>query len=510
MHRFLRLIPLLAAAAVPASATPAQAAFRCDASALSGSVLTAPALTPLKAGGDPCIAQRNASSLPAGLPVEAQVAAATASTPQSASAAAGVTSLTVKALPGLPVALPEVTIPAELQAVTVPLPPLLGLPAELTLDLRPAVQALIPTRGLPSVDLVRLDGVWATAAAACVDGRRALAGVSTVAGVEVLGQKVGTGALVDRTLTLLQASEIDPSDVDLSLVALPAPLSFADPVLGPVLRQAVQPVLDALPTVPLPAVPATVKVTPGEQSRSGDVLTQTAARVQVAIAGQSIADLRVGEAVAGADGVSCAAPAPPPTATDLALQCTSRRLVLVDVLERGGRVHLFGAADRRYVGRRVDLVYSRTGRVVARPVVAADGSFAATAPLPARAARRAGTARYRAVIGSERSLNLKLDRRMVVSDVTAANGKVTITGLVVRPLARPVAPIVVKRRVSCSRTEVVARVKPSSDGAFRVTVDAPPGAAAAVYRLSTRVRRTRSNPRTFPTYTLPRGVDLLK
>ena len=46
------------------------------------------------------------------------------------------------------------------------------------------------------------------------------------------------------------------------------------------------------------------------------------------------------------------------------------------------------------------------------------------------------------------------------------------------------------------------------DGTFRVSVTAPKGQTAAVYRLVTRVREKPSNPRSYPTFTLPRGVAL--
>jgi hypothetical protein len=41
-----------------------------------------------------------------------------------------------------------------------------------------------------------------------------------------------------------------------------------------------------------------------------------------------------------------------------------------------------------------------------------------------------------------------------------------------------------------------------------VSVAAPPNQLAAVYRFATRVRKTSTNPKTFPTFTLPRYVDL--
>ena len=41
-----------------------------------------------------------------------------------------------------------------------------------------------------------------------------------------------------------------------------------------------------------------------------------------------------------------------------------------------------------------------------------------------------------------------------------------------------------------------------------MTVSAPPKQQAAVYRFETRVRKNYSNPKLFPTFTLPRYVDL--
>lgn len=79
-----------------------------------------------------------------------------------------------------------------------------------------------------------------------------------------------------------------------------------------------------------------------------------------------------------------------------------------------------------------------------------------------------------------------------------------------QPLASPVRTITVKRRISCKSWRVVKRIKPSENGTFRVNVAAPPTGASAVYRLSTRVRKVRSNPKTYPTFTLPRAVALLR
>jgi len=106
---------------------------------------------------------------------------------------------------------------------------------------------------------------------------------------------------------------------------------------------------------------------------------------------------------------------------------------LVDVLQRRGRVQLMGVADRRLIGRTVDLRFvtlssTSRGRRVARAKVGRNGVFRTTAPLPPRKLRRSNRARYQAVLCRERSLRLKLVRRMALRGVRSAHGRVTISG----------------------------------------------------------------------------------
>ena len=176
------------------------------------------------------------------------------------------------------------------------------------------------------------------------------------------------------------------------------------------------------------------------------------------------------------------------SAADLVRACTSRGVVLEDVIPAGNRVKLLGVAEERFKGRRVDIVFAATGKVVARPKVGADGSFSATAPMPPRRLRFSNRARYQARVGGERSLNLKLMRRMLVTSVRTSAGKVTIAGKVVGPLALRAKEreIVLERRVTCTRLATVSRFRPRANGAFKVTVPVPAGTSAAVYRLRTQ------------------------
>ncbi len=128
--------------------------------------------------------------------------------------------------------------------------------------------------------------------------------------------------------------------------------------------------------------------------------------------------------------------------------------------------------------------------------------------LPPRSLRASNRARYQARIGAERSLDLKLFRRMLVEQMSSRHGNVTIKGRVVGPLGRPLRAVTIKRRVSCTKEVTVKAVKPDASGRFAVTIPAPPTGQAAVYRLQTSVPKSARNPKLFPTFTLPRAVEL--
>lgn len=502
---------MAAAAPAPASAAP----WYCEASAVSGSLLGGKVQLPtVKANNGNvlgCVAETAGSGikLPAPLDSAALVAQTTvsgaASNPaaQKVMAVGGLADVRVPGLTNLPIALPEVPLPAGLDALKVEIPAVGLLPAQtITIDVLSQINALIANRSLLTGDLLRVQGAVAYASAGCVGNVPQLAGSSKVAGITVLGQELPVNEVVERTLKLVDSENIDPSNLDITGITLPAGLSLDLPLVGPVLKTAIQSTLDSLPTISLPAALARVKVTPGDQTRTGSLLTQRALRVEVGLLGQEILDAVVGEATVGNGDVDCN---PQP-----ALECQKKALVLVDVIRRNGRVELLGAADRKYAGKTVDIVFEATGKVVAQAKVDDEGAFETTAPLPPRALRNGNEARYMAVIGKEKSMNLKLARRMVVSSMTAKGGKVSIVGRVVGAMAGGDARnITVKRRVSCTKMETVGTFRPKSDGTFKIVFDAPKDARTAVYRLSTQVLFREGSEKLFDTYTLPRAVNLL-
>ncbi len=203
------------------------------------------------------------------------------------------------------------------------------------------------------------------------------------------------------------------------------------------------------------------------------------------------------------------APSPTPgaAAAKLVLKCTASKLTLTDVVEQNGHVLLDGAAVSGLAGRKVKILFDAT-KLVATATVAADGLFSASAPLPPPKLRGSNSSRYLAESGSLKSLDLKLTRRLVLDPPKSAAGKVTLSGEVQPPLAKPPATVLVQQQVSCAGTKTVAHFKPSASGHFTVSVPAPAGTTAAIYRLSTKVRGNTTSAKLFPTDSLPEPVNL--
>jgi hypothetical protein len=193
-------------------------------------------------------------------------------------------------------------------------------------------------------------------------------------------------------------------------------------------------------------------------------------------------------------------------ASKLALQCPQRKLTLIDVLVRGNRVALLGAADKSLIGRKVTITSLGDHRRAASAIVGSDGFFGTTAALPARRIRFTNRALYMASIGATRSQSLKLTRRMVVDSIVSRMGKVVMHARIIKPLALPIAAILLQRRVSCSSAVTVKRIRPDRNGNFTATFAAPAHAQAAVYLAVTRVRQNTHSRKTYPSSTLPRVV----
>jgi Ca2+-binding RTX toxin-like protein len=189
---------------------------------------------------------------------------------------------------------------------------------------------------------------------------------------------------------------------------------------------------------------------------------------------------------------------------DLALACTSDRIVLIDVVPAQKKVRVTGAATPELRG--APLIVKLGSKRVGKATVGADRLFAASVPAPKGST--AATARYSVQAGARKSKALKLTRRLIVSSTSATATSVTIKGRVVKPLAAKQLPVVFKRQTSCTGYETVGSAKVARSGAFTAKLPRPVAAQAAVYRGETKVPAKKGAKKVTPTFTLPRAVGL--
>ncbi len=233
----------------------------------------------------------------------------------------------------------------------------------------------------------------------------------------MLGTPFAASDAVDRNLTL-DSQSIDPSKIDLAKVVAPVGVDIAT------LEAALKPILDTLPDVAVPALALRVRTEPGLQTRAGDKLTRQALRIRVDAGSTPLLDVVIGEATVDATGVSCGSIAAAALGLSPKGGCTTRKLTLIDVVQKGNRVFLQGAADpRRFAGRTVAIRSLWDKRTVARLKVAKSGLFTTSVKLPPATLRHTNAARYRAYIGKEKSLALKLERRMIVTGMRKAGAR---------------------------------------------------------------------------------------
>ncbi len=198
----------------------------------------------------------------------------------------------------------------------------------------------------------------------------------------------------------------------------------------------------------------------------------------------------------------------PKAVEELLLGCGKRSLVLNDVLIRGGRVALNGSAAKSFVGKKVKIVFDG-GQQVATATVQANGQFSTTASLPPAKLRDSNSARYLAESGGQRSLDLKLTRRLSLEAPSFSGGTVTLSGQVVAPLGKPISPVTVEQQLECGKIGKVVTFTPEAGGHFRVTIPGiPANAKAGIYRLSTSVLKSPGSHHLFATFSLPLPVVL--
>jgi hypothetical protein len=482
--------------------------FNCDASAVRLSVLGQAAIEPITAnrGQTECKEAKSQNKQTIG-PVTLGALIAETSVPKSdavdAQGGLGLVQVSADVLAGLPI--PDLSAIDQVAPITIGplLPP---LPPSITVDIRPALKSLVA--GIKAGPLLELAGSVANAHARCDGSTPVLTGDSQTVGLTVLGQKIPTDAVVNQALSVFDGQTIDPSNLDINQIQLPSGLSLTDPTVNAILSPLLHAALDGLPNITLPAALINLSVKPSAQIKTADSLTQQGLSVSLALAGQPILNMVAGEARVSTDSVKCTVTtpqgevAPIRAVPEQALSCSSRRLALINVLDRRSYVAIYGAADKRLAGKRVSIYSKADHKVVARPRVNKFGLFKAKAPLPPERYRYTNTARYMAVHGKDKSLNLKLHRRMVFTSVRSAHGKVMLTGIVTKPWTQP-NTIVIRQRLTCRKQRIVARLHPDSRGRFKVTLKAPKNGDVGVYRATTMVAYPDPSAPDFRTYTLP-------
>jgi hypothetical protein len=357
----------------------------------------------------------------------------------------------------------------------------------------------------------------------CVSGKPVLSGMSQLAGLSVLGQNIPLDPTVNQALNLLNTQQLSQLNLSSTLNQLLTNLETSlglqnlatgplgptvqnlETALGQLLDSTVQPILTNLLTAAQPLIDSLIKITvePDKQTVVNGQLTQTALHLNVTLLGQSILDLTLGQARVSNASVQCVSPV-----TVASLQCTTRKLTLIDVLQRGNQTYVTGAAQSSLIGKKIGIYFTNTGKLVGTATVGKDGLFHTFVPLPPANIRYTNSARYYAKSGQESSLRLKFSRRMHILSLTSSGGQVRLSGEVSNPLTHPISKIVIQRRVSCTKTVNVKTLTGVSSGRFSVTMPAPPKTQAGVYRAMTSVTQNTHSTKPFPTFTLPGYVQI--
>ena len=245
-----------------------------------------------------------------------------------------------------------------------------------TIDIDPAIQAL----AAPTGDLVDIRALDARVTGQCSGGRPVISGTWSIAGLSVLGVPISTDDAVSRTLAHRLALDrpVEPQPrADRAARGRPVGVRRRAPARA---RRAAE--------HRDPRGARRLQVTPGQQVRGRNTLTQRALTSRSRSPARASLDFVAGEATVGGDGVGCgeatadagAALHDPPARADRRRPAQGPRAA---------------ARRRRPPARRPargDPLHGHRRRV-ARPRVGSDGLFRATAKLPPAAVRDTNRAR---------------------------------------------------------------------------------------------------------------------
>jgi hypothetical protein len=176
------------------------------------------------------------------------------------------------------------------------------------------------------------------------------------------------------------------------------------------------------------------------------------------------------------------------TPGDLVL-CGSRDISLVRADVKGSKVSLSGFVATRFAGQKVAVSVRYLGKrgkpkQVGSVTAGSDGSFRGRVAKPSRKLFTA--ARYRAQVGSAKSVELKLPQSLASSSLKRAGGMLELRGQVDRAVLGKRNQVVVKR-ILCGHYATVGQAKPDRKGRYVVRFPAPASGGSALYRAETKV-----------------------
>jgi hypothetical protein len=176
------------------------------------------------------------------------------------------------------------------------------------------------------------------------------------------------------------------------------------------------------------------------------------------------------------------------TPGDLVL-CGQRTISLVRADVKGSKVELSGFVATSLAGQKVKLSVRYLGKG-GRPAqlgsvrAAGDGSFKGRVPKPSR--KLFNVARYRAQIGTAKSVELKLPQSLESTSLKRSGSTLVLTGKVDRAVVGKRNAVVVKR-ILCGKYATVGQAKPDAKGRYVVRFPSPASGGSALYRAETKV-----------------------
>ncbi|MFT4050214.1 MAG: Ig-like domain-containing protein, partial [Solirubrobacterales bacterium] len=180
--------------------------------------------------------------------------------------------------------------------------------------------------------------------------------------------------------------------------------------------------------------------------------------------------------------------------------CFKTGIAISNLTPSGSKVTLSGFARISYAGQTVKVTYKPTGKVVGTALVAKDGSFTAKFKAPKKSLWLSNKSLYQAAVGTEKTTWTKLSRRVASSTATYSGGKLTVKGLLSKPLY-PKAKATITARTGCGDPfSTFAAVKIKSNGTFSVTAPYTPSSGVIFVKVAAVVSKGGKTPKPLRTY----------